>query len=107
MKTTNRTNAAAIIKEEIAAMIDPLAEPVGSSAMNDFDSTRWRVVRPVMDKERCTECGVCRFHCPMGIVYADGKTIRINYDKCIGCGICAVNCPIHAITMKPKPGALS
>ena len=88
-------------------MTDPMTAPAGSSGMQDFDSERWRIVRPCMDKVRCTECGVCRFHCPMGVVYADGKTMRIHYDKCIGCGICAVNCPIHAITMKPTVGAHS
>ena len=73
--------------------------------MHDFDSLRWRVIRPTMDKEKCTKCGACRYHCPMGVIHADGKTMRINYNKCIGCGICAVNCLIHAITMKPNSGA--
>lgn len=87
-------------------MTDPMTAPV-SSAMNDFESERWRVVRPTMDKEICTDCGACRNFCPMGAIYADEKVIRISYDVCIGCGICAVDCPIHAITMQPKPGAHS
>ena len=67
----------------------------------DHDSERWRIVRPNMDKERCTNCGACAEFCPLGTIYADGTTIRIRYEGCIGCGICAVDCPIHAITMEP------
>ena len=69
--------------------------------VNDNDSERWRVVRPNMDKERCTNCGTCAEFCPLGTIYADGTIIRIRYEGCIGCGICAVDCPIHAITMEP------
>ena len=88
-------------------MCDHGTAPAGCGGMDDSDSLRWRVVRPIMDKRKCTECGVCRENCPMGVIYVDGKTMRINYNKCIGCGICAVNCPIHVITMKPKSGAHS
>lgn len=73
----------------------------GNGGSNDLESDRWRIVRPNMDKERCTNCGACVYNCPMGTVYADGTIIRIRYDGCIGCGICAVDCPIHAITMEP------
>ena len=67
----------------------------------DSDSDRWRVVRPIMDKERCTDCGACIEACPMAAIHADGAVIRIRYAGCIGCGICAVNCRIHAIQMEP------
>ena len=69
----------------------------------DSDSERWRSVRPNMDKERCTDCGVCIEACPMATICADGTVIRIRYEGCIGCGICAVNCRIHAIAMEPNP----
>ena len=69
----------------------------------DSDSDRWRVVRPVMDKERCTDCGACIEACPMAAIHADGAVVRIRYEGCIGCGICAVNCRIHAIGMEPSP----
>ena len=68
----------------------------------DSGSDRWRVVRPNMDKERCTDCGVCIEACPMATICADGTVIRIRYEGCIGCGICAVNCRIHAIQMEPS-----
>ena len=69
---------------------------------SDSGSDRWRVVRPNMDKERCTDCGVCIEACPMATIHADGAVIRIRYEGCIGCGICAVNCRIHAIQMEPS-----
>ena len=69
--------------------------------VNENDSDRWRIVRPNMDKARCTNCGACAEFCPLGTIYADGTVIQIRYEGCIGCGICAVDCPIHAITMEP------
>ena len=83
-------------------MCDQGALPESFGGSSDFDSERWRVVRPIMDKERCTDCGACIYNCPMGTVYADGTVIRIRYEGCIGCGICAVDCMIHAITMEPN-----
>ena len=82
-------------------MCDQGTVRAGSGGINDFDSERWCVVRPNMDKERCTNCGSCVEFCPLGTIYADGTIIRIRYEGCIGCGICAVDCPIHAITMEP------
>lgn len=65
----------------------------------------WRVLRPVIDLEKCTPakknkkaCFLCWLYCPDGVVT---KTIRpeIDYEYCKGCGICAEECPAGAITM--------
>ena len=93
---------AADMKKEVQAMFDPEMIRALFDRACDSDSERWRSVRPNMDKERCTDCGVCIEACPMATIYADGAVIRIRYEGCIGCGICAVNCRIHAIQMEPS-----
>lgn len=70
---------------------------------------------PVIDRDKCTACGVCVAACPKSIIHltpAD-KMVHIlcsSHDKgpavkkaceigCIGCGLCAKGCPEGAIAM--------
>ena len=92
---------AANTKKEVQAVLYQELMLALLDRASDSDSERWRSVRPNMDKERCTDCGVCIEACPMAAIHADGAVIRIRYEGCIGCGICAVNCRIHAIQMEP------
>jgi len=56
----------------------------------------WRVFRPVMDKEKCNECGLCASYCPDAVISED---LVIDLAYCKGCGICSNECPKKAITM--------
>jgi pyruvate ferredoxin oxidoreductase delta subunit len=65
----------------------------------------WRVLRPVIDYEKCAPartgkpaCFFCWLYCPDGVV---SKTLlpQITLEYCKGCGICAEECPSQAITM--------
>jgi pyruvate ferredoxin oxidoreductase delta subunit len=56
----------------------------------------WRVFRPVVDKAKCNECGLCAMYCPDNAI--DGE-LHVDLDFCKGCGICANECPKKAITM--------
>ena len=55
---------------------------------------------PVVNKEKCTGCGVCENFCP-------GKCIAVGSDNyavieefhCENCGICAEVCPEKAVTL--------
>lgn len=76
--------------------------PLGNDGMYILDTAAWRIVRPVMDKEKCINCGVCMGYCPVNSIYADGKEILISYDYCKGCGICAKECPKQAINMEQE-----
>lgn len=65
----------------------------------------WRVLRPVLTKEKCIpvktgkkSCFNCWLYCPDSVVT---KTIppTIDLEYCKGCGICAEECPADAIEM--------
>jgi Pyruvate/2-oxoacid:ferredoxin oxidoreductase delta subunit len=61
---------------------------------------------PKPDFARCTFCGKCARHCPMGAIALDleAKTYRHLPERCIGCGLCAVACDRQqAIAMEPVP----
>lgn len=56
---------------------------------------------PIIDKERCSICDLCRLLCPdLAITkYSNKNQIEIDYNYCKGCGICTAVCPKGAITM--------
>lgn len=60
----------------------------------------WRTFRPVTDREKCINCGLCWLFCPDESRYAhpDGYYDSDLYH-CKGCGICANECPTKAIEM--------
>jgi pyruvate ferredoxin oxidoreductase delta subunit len=81
--------------------------PIGDTGMYELDTASWREFRPVMDKSKCKECGICLTFCPVNsIVGKDDNTYAITYGFCKGCGICAVECPHKAIVMVPEGGAV-
>jgi 2-oxoacid:acceptor oxidoreductase delta subunit (pyruvate/2-ketoisovalerate family) len=60
-----------------------------------FTTSFARCFRPIIDKNRCTDCKMCSFHCPDGAI--DFNRIEVDLDYCKGCGICAKICPSKAI----------
>ena len=79
--------------------------PIGREGIYVLDTASWRIVRPVMDKDKCVDCGLCLAFCPVSSVRRDdNKKFYINYDNCKGCGICAYECPKSAITMVMEDG---
>lgn len=53
--------------------------------------------RPVIDKEKCVECGKCHELCKFRAI---DKDINFKAQKCEGCGLCEYICPEKAIEMK-------
>jgi len=64
------------------------------------DVANWRLFRPEIDEDKCTECGLCAQYCPEGAVTLDeDRNPRIDMRFCKGCGVCANECPPGAIEM--------
>jgi pyruvate ferredoxin oxidoreductase gamma subunit len=66
----------------------------------------WRIVRPVIDCDRCTRCGLCAILCPDGAIALDAQRFPvIDYDHCKGCLICSEICPLHCIAEEKEVAA--
>lgn len=70
-----------------------ISEP-GNSIKNKTGG--WRSQRPVKDKAKCTNCGICWQFCPEGCI-SDKFESDLKY--CKGCGICAKECLFKALKM--------
>ena len=59
----------------------------------------WRVQKPVIDLEKCTQCWICFVRCPEGAIELDAEeNPHVDYDVCKGCLICVEECPTRAIS---------
>lgn len=82
------------------------------------ESLKWKLIkhlkwisrRPVIDKVKCTKCGVCVKTCPLEKTAVDFVSDRrdsapvYDYKACIRCYCCQEMCPAGAITTKLKFG---
>jgi len=76
-------------KRERLAISRPMVGAAGKTGT-------WRVFRPVMDREKCNECGLCQTYCPDAAI---DEKLNVDLDFCKGCGICDNACPKKAIAM--------
>jgi len=86
----------------------------GNTAHNDLHTSRtgWM---PVLDQEKCIDCGMCDMVCPdLCLVWSthtgeDGKPLvkldGIDYQYCKGCMRCVETCSTSAMTREAElPG---
>lgn len=76
---------------------------VVSPALVNVPLEGWRTERPIMNHEKCCQCGTCYLYCPTGCIEDNKDGFEINLDFCKGCGTCAWECPNQAITMVKEP----
>lgn len=58
---------------------------------------------PVIDKKKCTKCGLCAEVCPVDVYCGTNlKEIpKVTYGQdCYFCGACILECPTDAITLR-------
>ncbi|MFW6449488.1 MAG: ATP-binding protein [Nanoarchaeota archaeon] len=57
--------------------------------------------KPIIDEEKCTNCGTCVEVCPVEVFKKGEKTAIVdNPNECIGCRACEAQCPESAIMME-------
>jgi pyruvate formate lyase activating enzyme len=56
----------------------------------------------LLDRRKCTLCGVCRQACRNGAIRLDGDSWVFNRGDCRGCGCCVSACPNEARTISGK-----
>jgi len=60
----------------------------------------WRTYRPVINQDKCTDCGLCWMYCPEGTIQENQEgMLEVDLRYCKGCGICATSCKAGALTM--------
>ena len=71
----------------------------GGTSVN-YQTGNWREgQKPVIDPDKCTQCGICELYCPDSAVRVEGDRYVIDLNYCKGCGICEHECPADAIHM--------
>jgi len=101
--------AAANISGEVKDFAQAEAEYPGAAPYSGeivkYDNP-WRAWFPVMDLDRCTQCGKCRDYCLFGVYQAHGEIKVANPDHCKNnCPACARICPAGAIIFAKYPDA--
>ncbi len=66
-----------------------------------YETGDWKSRHPVLDKAKCTKCGLCFVYCPEGCIHADKEGFFVaDLKYCKGCGVCPAECPRKAIVME-------
>ncbi|MBN1368289.1 MAG: ferredoxin family protein [Dehalococcoidales bacterium] len=58
---------------------------------------------PIIDKKKCSKCGLCVEVCPVDVFYGSQKknTPIVTYgEDCYFCSACILECPKDAITLR-------
>lgn len=67
------------------------------------DKIKVEAITSVIDKDKCTSCGICYQACPFKAIVVDRKAkipAEVIEAACAGCGTCGAECPFGAVTMK-------
>ncbi len=58
---------------------------------------RYMLQKPVIDAQRCEQCGECWRVCPAKVMERVDRKVHIDYDRCIRCYCCLEVCPHGAV----------
>lgn len=60
--------------------------------------SRFSLLRPVLDVEKCKQCGLCSRRCKAACI--DSKNHRIDYSRCVACMDCLETCKHDALRLQ-------
>jgi len=63
---------------------------------------KWRFIKPVILKDKCTSCLLCWKFCPEVCISVKNGRPVIDYDYCKGCGICHEVCVRGAVLLEEE-----
>lgn len=64
----------------------------------------------VLEKEKCTACGVCANACPNHVISVESRRVdkkrhltkyTMKLGQCLFCGLCVESCPSEALRFRP------
>jgi len=86
--------------DELKSKVAGLEEQVGDvrGRIQKLRPAPQAVRRAVVDRLRCTGCGLCGEMCPHGAVRVNYLAV-VDAQRCTGCGLCVQNCPQRAIRL--------
>jgi len=97
-KTTIAASLAALAKSKVmvdcdvdAADLDLLLKPI-TQERHEF----WSGQKAVIDKEKCTQCGLCQDVCRFDAI----NEFQVDHVSCEGCAFCYHICPSEAVAME-------
>ena len=76
--------------------------PVPTGEQKGMVTGNWRILRPVVDHDKCTMCLTCYISCPDACITVVDEKIKHNLDYCKGCGICTTVCPVECVDRVPE-----
>ena len=101
-KTTVATNLAISLKDSYPVqLIDCDVEEPDAHIFVDSEYDVQEPVymkRPVIDQEKCTNCGKCADLCNYNALAVVPDEVMVFPELCHGCGLCSLACPVDAIT---------
>jgi pyruvate ferredoxin oxidoreductase delta subunit len=97
-----KTYAVKIPTEKLLPEAGIVKAPPPNGEQEDMITGCWRVLRPVIDRDKCTMCKTCWIFCPDQAIEIGEEEITTKLKYCKGCGICADVCPVGAIERIPE-----
>ncbi|MGM0424978.1 MAG: DUF362 domain-containing protein [Thermodesulfobacteriota bacterium] len=64
--------------------------------------SRWANPLPKVVRDKCTSCGLCAEHCPVGAMQMWGAGPVLDQERCISCYCCQEMCPKDAISFSGR-----
>ena len=92
-----KSNEVKIPKEKLLPEAGIVKAPSPNGEQEAMITGCWRVLRPVIDHEKCTMCRSCWIFCPDQAIEISEEKMTVKLKYCKGCGICATVCPVGAI----------